>query len=93
MLSIDHLERTPASRRSVTLAGERADRDPALLIGQREDVARLLQQPGFARVGRAAVIDDEGRPVGVVSLTDIQRTLRANRLRRPTSGPASPALR
>jgi len=93
MLSIDHLERTPASRWSVTLACERADRDPALLIGQREDVARLLQQPGFARVGRAAVIDDEGRPVGVVSLTDIQRTLRANRLRRPTSGPASPALR
>jgi CBS domain-containing protein len=93
MLSIDHLERTPRSRRSVKLAGERADRDPALLIGQQEDVAHLLQQPAFARVGRAAVIDDEGRPVGVVSLTDIQRTLRANRLRSATSGPASAALR
>ena len=93
MLSIDHLERTPPSQRAVTLAGERADRDPALLIGQRDDVAHLLQQPAFARVGRAAVIDDEGRPLGVVSLTDIQRTLRANRLRSANRGPASPALR
>ena len=93
ILSIDHLERTPPSRWSVTLAGERADRDPALLIGQEDDVGNLLQQPAFARVGRAAVIDDEGRPVGVVSLTDVQRALRANHLRSASSGPASPALR
>jgi len=89
MLSIDHLERTPPTRWVATLAADRADKDPALLIGQREDVGHLLQQPAFARVGRAAVVDEEGRPVGVVSLTDIQRTLRAARLRNTGSGSAS----
>jgi predicted transcriptional regulator len=88
MLSIDHIQRTPRSRRETTLVGDRAERDPALLIGMREDVAHLLEQPEFARVGRAAVVDDRGRPVGVVSLTDIQRTIRATRLRDRTGGSA-----
>ena len=85
MLSIDQLERTPRARWDVTSADERADRDPALLIGEREDVARLLEQPAFARVGRAAVIDEHGRPVGVLSLTDIQRVMRSSRLGDTTS--------
>ena len=88
MLSIDQLEKTPHSRRAATFVDERADRDPALLIGEQEDVAHLLEQPAFARVGRAAVIDEHGRPVGVVSLTDIQRAMRAARLRSGTTGPA-----
>lgn len=52
MLSIDHLERTPASRWSLTLAGERADRDPALLIGQ-GSAGRLVRRSRHlvARVG------------------------------------------
>jgi CBS domain-containing protein len=89
MLNIDQLERTPRSRRGAALAGERADHDPALRIGEQEDVAHLLEQPAFARVGRAAVVDDDGRPVGVVSVTDIQRAIRAARLRDGASGPAS----
>jgi len=87
MLSIDQLERRPRGAASVD---ELADRDPALLIGQQDDVADLLEQPAFARDGRAAVVDDDGRPVGVVSLTDIQRTIRASRLR--NSGSGSPSL-
>jgi Zn-dependent protease/predicted transcriptional regulator len=86
MLSIDQLERRP---RGAAFVDGLADRDPALLIGQQDDVADLLEQPAFARVGRAAVVDDDGRPVGVVSLTDIQRTIRASRLRSNGSGSAS----
>ncbi len=60
--------------------GQLADRDPALLISGEEDVARLLERPAFARVGRAVVVDEPGRPVGLVSITDVQRALRASRL-------------
>ena len=79
------LERTSRSPRGASFAGELADHNPALLIGERQDVAHLLEQPAFVRVGRAAVVDDQGRPVGVVSLTDIQRTIRAARLRSSAS--------
>ena len=93
LLSIDQLERTPRSRHGATFVSELAATDPALLIGEQEDVAQLLGQPAFARVGRAAVIDRDGRPIGVVSVTDIQRAIRAARLRDSTSGPASLAPR
>ena len=86
ILSIDRLERRP---RGATFVEELTDRDPALLIGEQEDVAHLLEQPAFVRVGRAAVVDDQGRPVGIVSLTDIQRAIRAARLHNSTSGPAN----
>jgi len=78
MLSVDDVSATSRSHWSDTRAGERADRDPALLISGQEKIAHLLDQPAFARIGRAAVIDQEGRPVGIVSLTDIERTLRAS---------------
>lgn len=81
VLTIDHLRRTPHARWAATSAGERADRDPALLTAGDEDVAHLLRQPAFVRVGRAVVVDQDGRPIGVVSLTDIERTVRASRLR------------
>lgn len=73
MLSINHLQRTSPSRWAETSVAELADRGPALLIGEQQDVAHLLQQPAFVRIGRAAVIDEQGKPVGVVSLTDIER--------------------
>jgi predicted transcriptional regulator len=85
ILSIAQLERRPRSARFVD---DLADRDPALLVGEQDDVAELLEQPAFARVGRAAVVDDEGRPVGIVSLTDIQRAIRAAGLQNGTNDPA-----
>jgi hypothetical protein len=51
----------------VQSAGERADRDPALLIGERKVIARVLEPRAFARVGRAAVIDQQHPAIGVVS--------------------------
>jgi CBS domain-containing protein len=80
VLSIERLERAPRSQWSEATAGELADRNPALLVGEREDVAHLLGEPAFARVGRAAVIDRGGCPVGVVSITDVQRSIRARHL-------------
>lgn len=59
------------------------ERDPALLVSADEDVARLLERPAFARVGRAVVLDGEGRPLGLVSITDVQRALRAARFGNP----------
>lgn len=49
-------------------------------------MGHLLEQPGFAQFGRAVVVDHAGRPLGVVSLTDIQRTIRASRLHDGGSG-------
>jgi len=46
-----------------------------------------FERPAFAKVGRAVVIDELGRPVGLVSITDVKRSLRASRLAdRPAGG-------
>jgi Zn-dependent protease/predicted transcriptional regulator len=60
--------------------GDIAESDPTLLIGANTDVAELLERPVFARVGRAIVVDAEGAPVGLVSITDVQRAIRSARL-------------
>ena len=80
ILSIDQLERRARSTDANSIVEGLADRDPGLLIDPREDVADLLERPAFARRGRAVVVDDQGRPVGIVSITDIKRTIRATRL-------------
>jgi CBS domain-containing protein len=91
LLSIDQLEKAPRSAWSTTTAGELADRDPELILGEQEDVAHLLERPRFARIGRATVTDELGRPIGLISLTDVQRAIRANRLRHPPAGASNAA--
>jgi hypothetical protein len=66
----------------VQSAGERADLDPALLIGERKVIARVLEPRAFARVGRAAVIDQQHPAIGVVSLMDPAGNPRLQRGRR-----------
>ena len=84
---------TPAERDTRTV-GDIAHRDPALVVREEQEVAPLLEQPAFARVGRAVVVDHDDRPVGLVSITDVQRSIRASRLsRRPPSTPPSRASR
>lgn len=56
------------------------DRDPELIVHGEEDVAGLIERPAFARVGRAVVVDEPGRPLGLISITDVQRALRASQL-------------
>ena len=80
LVSVAQLEsRTLRGHLEQTLA-ELAERDPELFLGEDEDVAQLLERPAFARVGRAVVLDEQGAPVGLVSITDVQRALRAARL-------------
>jgi Zn-dependent protease/predicted transcriptional regulator len=80
VIAVDRVERVPPLERSSRIVADVADHDPALAIGEEEDVATLLTRPAFGRVGRAVVVDALGSPVGLLSITDIQRTLRAQRL-------------
>jgi Zn-dependent protease/predicted transcriptional regulator len=89
LVSVTQIERLTRSGRAQRSVGELADRDPALLISGQEDAARLLERAAFARVGRAVVVDEPGRPVGLVSITDVQRALRASRLADRTGNPSA----
>lgn len=80
LVSIAQVEACLRGPRGSAEIGAVADHDPALIVHAQEDVARLLERPAFARFGRAVVIDPSGRPAGLVSITDVQRALRAYRL-------------
>ncbi len=80
MVSVAQMEALAPAQRAVARVLDIADRDPELTVAEDEDVARLLERPAFARQGRAVVVDRSGRPVGLVSITDVQRALRASRL-------------
>lgn len=74
------VEKVTADRRATTTAGEVAVFDPELLIDERHDVAALLERPAFQRLGRAIVLTDDGG-LGILSITDVNRALRALDLR------------
>jgi len=82
LIDTSHVERVPPPRRAATTVREAAILDPELLIGEHQDVAELLERPAFQRVGRAVVRGDGGE-VGVISITDVNRALRAIELSRP----------
>lgn len=75
----------PEHRRALTPLSEVAHTDAGLLIEPSRPASALVADPLFRRVGRAVVIDPAGRPVGVVSATDVDRRLRAGGLR-PSAG-------
>jgi predicted transcriptional regulator len=81
IVTIDRVEALAPARRVLTLVDEIAERDPQLIVGENVDVAELLARPAFTRVGRAVVVDERGMPVGLVSITDVQRAIRSARLR------------
>jgi Zn-dependent protease/predicted transcriptional regulator len=80
LVSVKQIESLTHQQRAASRVAEIADRDPDLIVGEGEDIVTLLERPAFARVGRAVVVDESGAPVGLVSITDVQRTLRASRL-------------
>lgn len=82
VIAVSRVDAVPPRERPFKQVGEVADRDPELAVGEDEDVAALLARPAFARVGRAVVVDEHDEPVGLLSITDIQRTLRAAKLGR-----------
>lgn len=79
LLTLDAVAALAPAQRSMHSVAELMDGDPALQVEPDTDVARLLERPAFARVGRAVVVSD-GQPVGLISITDVQRTLRSARL-------------
>ena len=70
------VERVPARRRAATTVGEVAFEDPSLVVEESQDVAEMLERPSFVRVGRAVVRTADGR-LGLLSITDVNRVLRA----------------
>ena len=86
ILALDDVRAVPATHRQTTRVAEVVTPDPGLLVGPQTLVTDLLQLLEFHRVGRAVAVDAAGHPVGLISITDVQRRLRADALR-----PADPA--
>jgi Zn-dependent protease/predicted transcriptional regulator len=86
LVSVGQIEALTRQQRAAQWVADIAERDPALIVAEDEDVTHLLECPPFARVGRAVVVDESARAVGLVSITDVQRALRASRLTDPTIG-------
>ncbi|MFI4984615.1 MAG: site-2 protease family protein [Solirubrobacterales bacterium] len=80
VVGLEQIEALASEQRAARPVVEIAERDPGLIVGGEEDVSRVLERPVFARFGRAVVVDEGGRPVGLISITDVQRALRASRL-------------
>ncbi len=76
LVDLGAVERVPLSRRGTTTVGQVAVKDPDLIVDEHQDVAELLERPAFQRVGRAVVLT-QGRDVGILSITDVNRALRA----------------
>jgi Zn-dependent protease/CBS domain-containing protein len=95
LITLAAVERLPDHARDRTQVAEVATRDPELLVREQEDVATLLTRGAFARVGRAVVVDELGCPVGLLSVTDVERALRASNLagRRERPGAGAKGLR
>jgi CBS domain-containing protein len=91
LVDMDAIAQVPGERRASTAVGAIATHDPDVFIDEHQDIAELLQRPAFQRVGRAVVLT--GRGAGILSITDVQRALRAFDLRsdqglnNPVGGP------
>jgi Zn-dependent protease/predicted transcriptional regulator len=86
LLLIDALAAMPRQRWRELRVGELADRDPSLLVAADDELINVIDGQGFARDGRAVVVAQSGAPTGIVSLTDLDRALRAMRLHARSQG-------
>jgi Zn-dependent protease/predicted transcriptional regulator len=92
LLTIDRVEALAPEKRGTTLARDLAETDQELFVDEHDDVAELIQRSAFQRLGRAIVVTNRGG-VGILSITEVQRALRALGLRSGGSGPAVPVAR
>jgi CBS domain-containing protein len=88
VLTIDRMEAIPAPQRTTMRVRDMIDDDPQLFIDEHTDVAELLDRPAFQRVGRAVVLPRPGG-VGILSLTEVERAVRARE--RLSDGPTRSA--
>ncbi len=84
--TVDHVA---AARRPTTTVGEVAIVDRDLIVDEHQDMAELLERPAFQRVGRAIVLTEGHAEVGILSITEVNRALRAIEL---GSGPGGARL-
>lgn len=89
MVNAAAVERVPPQRRGTTRVGEIAFSDPDLVVREDQDVAELIERPAFARVGRAVVLTADGG-IGLLSITDVERVLRALELAGGPSAASAP---
>lgn len=82
LIDVATAERIPPQRRLMTSVREVAVAEPELIVDESQDIAELLERPAFQRLGRAVVLTDEGG-IGIVSITDVRRVLRALELAGP----------
>lgn len=87
LVDLDAVEPIPAHRRAALTVGQVAVLDPDLIVDEHQDVGALLERPVFQRVGRAVVQSADGG-IGILSITDVNRALRAYDLK---SAPAAQA--
>jgi predicted transcriptional regulator len=76
LIDVERVERVAADDRPATSVAAVAVADPELIVGEHQDVAELIERPAFQRVGRAVVQTEDGR-LGILSITDVNRALRA----------------
>ena len=76
LLDAATVEEIPVGARETTSVREATIADRALIVGEGQDVASLYERPAFQRVGRAVVVARDGS-IGIVSITDVRRVLRA----------------
>ncbi|HSJ16832.1 MAG TPA: site-2 protease family protein [Solirubrobacterales bacterium] len=79
VVTLDRVEAIPAAQRAALRVRDITDSDPELFINEHTNVAELLDQPAFQRTGRAIVLAERGG-VGILSLTEVERAVRAQQL-------------
>ena len=79
VLTLDRVEAIPPQQRAATSVLDITETDPDLFIDEQTDVAELLDKSAFQRTGRAVVLGEHGG-VGILSLTEVERAVRARRL-------------
>lgn len=91
LIDMGTVEHVPSALRPTTTAGQVAIDDRDLLVDEHQDIAELLERPAFQRVGRAIVFARGHAGVGILSITDVNRALRAFDLESgPRGAPLSP---
>jgi Zn-dependent protease/CBS domain-containing protein len=80
ILMIDDVRHVPPIERLTTTVGDVASRAPELLVDPATPISDVLERPDFGHAGRAVVVDERGAAVGIVSITDIERRMRADDL-------------
>jgi predicted transcriptional regulator len=80
IVTIDQVRSVAAEARDRTRVEDVMTRDPDLLVDRATPLQELMAEPAFADLGRAVVVDRTGIALGVVSITDLQRRMRARDL-------------